>query len=67
MTTLIEFIKSEIETDDSDSEQQSELLKSKYLNASAKEQEKMDEVTTCLCGWTLRTLIEKVETLNANN
>ena len=57
--TLIDRIEEEMQTDDADREKQSNILKRIYKESTPEEQERMDDVTMCICGWTLSTLIGK--------
>jgi hypothetical protein len=45
----------------SDDDDQSERLASLYLNANQAEKDILDNAFICLCGWSLKTLMERCE------
>ena len=53
---LIELIAAGANDELEDSEHQSELLSEIYENASEQEQQKIDEVLVCICGWQFSSL-----------
>ncbi|WP_066017805.1 hypothetical protein [Endozoicomonas atrinae] len=53
---LIELIAAGANDELEDSEHQSELLTEIYQNASEQEQQKIDEVLVCICGWQFSSL-----------
>lgn len=56
---LIEKIESYIGSDTSDTDVESENLKREYLNSSPREQKKIDMCFIILCGYSLKTIINK--------
>ena len=58
---LIEKIFEEMSTDGDADERQAERLVRLYQESSQKEKELIDQVMMCICGWTMKTLIEGVE------
>jgi hypothetical protein len=48
--------------DDCDAADQSERLAQLYLSADEGGKELLDEAFTCLCGWRLSTLLERIQT-----
>lgn len=44
-----------------DDDDQSEMLANLYLDANQAERDILDKAFTCLCGWSLRTLMDKCE------
>jgi hypothetical protein len=57
--TLIDRVQEAMSTDDEDREKQSEYLQSIYEESDQKTRNKIDEVLMCLCGWSLKTLINR--------
>jgi len=57
--TLIDRVQSEMENDDEDREEQSEILLSIYDDADEKTKSVIDKVIICLCGWSLKTLLNR--------
>lgn len=55
--TLIGFILAEMQEDDED---QSEQLRGLYEAGTAEQQKVMDDMMTCLCGWSMKTLLTRV-------
>lgn len=45
----------------SDDDDQSEMLAGIYLNANQAEKDILDRAFICLCGWSLRTLMDRCE------
>ena len=54
--SIVDRIRELIETDDYD---QTDLMVATYENADPTQQSKIDEVFTCLCGYSLHTLIRE--------
>ena len=57
--TLIDRVEEAMSTDDENREKQSAILLRTYEKASPAEQAKIDECFICICGWSLKTLINK--------
>lgn len=45
----------------SDDDDQSEMLANIYLSGSQDEKDVLDRAFTCLCGWSLKTLMSRCE------
>jgi hypothetical protein len=58
---LIELIRYEMDTDVDDMDKQSRLAIDTYKNAGVKARKAVDEVMTCVCGWTMQSLIDKMK------
>lgn len=56
---LIDRIARELETDETDTNNQSERLIDAYLCANDAGRELVDTIFTCLCGWKLSTLLDR--------
>ena len=57
--TLIDRVDEAMSTDDEDRKKQSKILLRTYAEAKVEEKAKIDECFICLCGWSLKTLINK--------
>jgi hypothetical protein len=57
--TLIDGIQEEMLNDDEDREIQSELLVDRYNSSDDNTQRSIDQCFIDVCGWSLKTLIEK--------
>lgn len=57
---LIEKIFSEMQNDDSDMAKESEVLLRFYNSGCPEYRAGMDMLCICLCGWTVKTLIDKM-------
>lgn len=57
--TLIDRVQDEMESDDEDRQKQSAILLSVYDGADEKTKATIDEVFICLCGWSLKTLLNR--------
>jgi hypothetical protein len=55
---LIERITQEMADDDDNMTKQSELLAETYESADAAGKKLLDDAFVCLCGWTMKTLLE---------
>lgn len=55
---LIEQVLEAMQTDDENSDKQSRILKRDYEAATAAQRLAIDNAFICLCGWSLKTLIE---------
>lgn len=58
---LIEKICQQMETDDADTDKQSEILLDVWKKATPEQVKAIDETLLCLCGWSMKTLIEMVQ------
>lgn len=59
MDTLIDKIQEEMNSDTEDREEQSEYLKDYYNESTDEQKKRIDLCFMALCGWELKTLIEK--------
>ncbi|MFA6069767.1 MAG: hypothetical protein WC810_14385 [Janthinobacterium sp.] len=57
MSTLIDRIETEMQTDDANREKESKKIKYWYSKSSLDEKELIDNIFIAMCGWTLQTLI----------
>lgn len=58
---LIEAIQEAIREDDADTEKQSEILENLYNQSSDLEKQAIDDAVICLSGWSLETLLGRVD------
>lgn len=58
---LIELIQIEMQNDDADTDRQSEILLNRYLGSSPEEKFAIDDVSICICGWSLSSMIKKLD------
>ncbi|MHB8595437.1 MAG: hypothetical protein ACYDER_01350 [Ktedonobacteraceae bacterium] len=59
--TLIDIIEREMSTDEEDRGEESDYLKAIYEEVSEEGKNAIDRSLAAICGWTLKTLIEKTE------
>ena len=57
--TLIDRVQEAMSADDEDREKQSEILLNIYKESDQATKNKVDEIFICLCGWSLKTLINR--------
>jgi len=60
---LIKRISSLLQKDSDDAPMQSELLEHYYSNATPNEQKIIDTIMTCICGYSLDTIINHPENI----
>lgn len=60
MRNIIDIIDEEMQSDEENRDRQSEILENHYKNATKKGKGLIDDVLLCLCGWSFRTLKEKM-------
>jgi len=61
MKNLIELITNSILTDEDDIQEQSEIATEIYLSSTPEEKEQIDKMFIAICGWSIKTLLDKVK------
>lgn len=61
MDTLIDRIWLAMSTDDEDRDKQSQYLEDEYNKASEESKKAIDMCFIALCGWSLKTMLERQE------
>ena len=57
--TLIDLVQKEMLSDDVDRSRQSDILRKIYEDASKEMRDKIDQCFICLCGWSLKNLLNR--------
>jgi hypothetical protein len=60
MNTLIDWIESQMMTDDEDRAKQSSKLRDLYETATAEQREILDDALICICGYSLKSALSSL-------